>query len=214
MIKAIIFDMDGVVSDTQTLHSEIEAAIFQRYGIKKSVEEITEKYAGVPCKVFFKEVFLENSIPVDVQKIVEEKENLMMERIRGNVTPMPGAINLIKEARQKGLKLAVASSSPIELVSLVLEELNLESIFKVVVTLEDVQNGKPDPEIFLLAAKRLGVTPGECIAIEDGHSGMLAAKSAGIKCIGLVKDKTSKDYPADILVESLEEISIDKIVEA
>lgn len=211
MIKAIIFDLDGVISDTQTLHSQIESAIFRRYGIDKSEEEITEKYAGVPCEVFFKEVFLENSVPADINKIVKEKQNLIIERCKGNVSPMRGAMDLIKEARQKGFKLAIASSSPIDFVNLIIEELNLEDTFKVVVTVEDVQNGKPDPEIFLLAAKRLGVAPEECIAIEDGRSGMQAAKSAGMKCIGLAKDKGAKDYPADILVENLSEININTL---
>lgn len=211
MLKAVIFDLDGVISDTQNLHSEIEVAIFRKYGVEVSKKRINEKYAGVPCKDFFREIFAQNNISTDIEKVVKEKQDLMLRRSKGNILPMPGALKLIAEADQRGLGMAVATSSPKKLADLILTELDLTNVFKTVVTIEDVKNGKPDPEIFLLAAKKLGVKPQECIVIEDGRSGMLAAKRAGMRCVGLVKDKSKKDYSADILVESLNEINDEKI---
>jgi HAD superfamily hydrolase (TIGR01509 family) len=130
----------------------------------------------------------------------------MMERSKGQVKPVSGALELIRELRSKGLKMAIGTSSQRELAHLFLSELGLKKMFKVIVTLDDVKNGKPDPEIFLLAAEKLQVAPEECVVIEDGRSGMQAAKAAEMKCVGLVGDRSSKDSPADILVESLKEL--------
>jgi len=206
MIKAVIFDMDGVISDTEIFHSTIERDMLKKFGIEMKPEEIADKYSGVPVKVFFKEILDANKVSYDIDKIVAEKQRLMIERSRGHIKSMPGAMELIKKVQQKGLKLALGTSSQRDLAKLILAELKLKDTFDAIATIDDVKKGKPSPDIFLFASEKLGVAPEECIVIEDGRSGMLAAKRAGMKCIGLVEDRHAKDYPADILVESLKEI--------
>jgi HAD superfamily hydrolase (TIGR01549 family) len=110
--------------------------------------------------------------------------------------------------KENGFPLAIASASIKSFINLVVKELGLENIFDVLVSSTEVAKGKPAPDIFLLAAKKLGADPENCIVIEDGIKGMEAAKNAGMKCIGLVADKNGA-YPADILVNSLTEIKID-----
>lgn len=208
MIKAIIFDMDGVISDTEKVHAAVETGILGKFGIKMSEDEFSDKYAGIPSNVFIRELLGSHGVNANVEKIIENKWKKVIKIVGKRVSPMPGALELIKVLKKEKYKLAVGSSSIPEFVELILKKLEIRGYFNAVITIKDVKNGKPDPEIFLLAAKKLGVKPENCVVIEDGRSGMLAAKRAGMRCVGLVKDKSRKDYPADILVESLNKVDI------
>lgn len=208
MIKAVIFDMDGVISDTQELHSEVESRMFKKYGIDISPEEITARFAGIPDFIYAEEVFKKYGVQVNLEEVITKKWEKVTEMMEREVPPVPGALELIEGLHHK-YKLAVGSSSIRKFVNIALEKLGFRDKFQAVVTIDDVKNGKPDPEIFLLAAQRLGVNADECVVIEDSRSGMQAAKNAGMQCVGLVKDKNKENYPADILVESLNEINID-----
>lgn len=210
MIRAVIFDMDGVLSDTQNLAAEVESAVLQIYGVKMAPEEITRKYAGVLDAEFFLELFATHKINSDVGEAAEKKWEAMRERTKSGVPAISGAIELVELLSKHGLKLAVASSSPPAFIKYVLSSLGIQGKFVVVTSSEEVRHGKPSPDVFLLAAERLGVLPQECVVIEDGINGMTGAKKAGMKCIGLVEDKTG-EYPADVLVASLSEITTELI---
>jgi len=207
-MKAVIFDMDGVVSDTQKYQAETESKLLSKYGINISPDEITAKYAGVSDREWFKEMFARAGQPVDIKKIVEEKRKMVFEIAAGHIQPIEGSLTLIKKLKENGFPLAVASASTKSFINLVMKELKLENIFDVLVSATEVVKGKPAPDIFLLAAEKLGVKPENCVAIEDGIKGMEAAKNAGMRCIGLVKNKNDH-FPADILVNSLTEVKID-----
>ncbi|MCR4285055.1 MAG: HAD family phosphatase [archaeon] len=205
MIKGVIFDMDGVISDTQKLHAKIESEIFSRFEINLSPEEITKKYAGVKIKEFFQEVLKNKEYNLD--ELIKEKREKMIELASISVDPIPGSPELIKTLSENNIQLAVASASHINYVKIVLEKLNLTKYFKVIIGGNLVKRGKPHPESFLLAAKNLNLSPKDCLVIEDGISGMKAAKRAKMKCIGLVQSKKEK-YPTRNLVSSLKEINI------
>ena len=210
-MKAIIFDMDGVISDTQKFHAQVESQLLHEVGIAMTPDEITEKYAGVNDDVMFAELFKKNKINnISIENIKKRKWDLMTKIIKGNILPIPHATRLIQELSTSGFFLAIASSSPKLFIQKVLKELALEKYFPVVASSEEVEHGKPNPEIFLLASKRLHIDPKECVVIEDGKSGMVGAKKAGMKCIGLVSD-VRETYPADILVTSLGEVTAQKI---
>lgn len=210
MKSAIIFDMDGVVSDTQKFHAEAESAILSDYGIQMKPDEITERYAGVADDKMFQEIFEENGIkeypPLD--KIVFQKWDIMATIAYGRITPIPHAIELIYKLKRDNFKLAIASASTTLFINKVLNELEIKDNFDAIVSAQEVEHGKPAPDIFLLAASRLGVSPEDSVVIEDGRSGMIGAKEAGMKCIGLVSDAKA-DYPATRCVSSLSEITID-----
>jgi HAD superfamily hydrolase (TIGR01509 family) len=211
MNTAVIFDMDGVISDTQKFHAQVESQLLQDLGVALSPEEITKKYAGVQDEQMFEEIFascgIKNIQPAD---LIKRKWKTMLQIAKGNITPIAYVIPLIKKLKKNNFHLAVASSSTKEFITTVLEELSLSKYFDTIVSGYDVARGKPSPDIFLLAAKKLGVEKYKCVVIEDGTNGMLAAKAAGIKCIGLVND-TTKEYPATILVTSLKEVTVETI---
>lgn len=204
--------MDGVVSDTQKFHAEVESLILKSFGATMSPDDITKRYAGVADGVMFKEIFAEQGVknhpPID--EIVMQKWDKMATVAFGRITAIPHAIELIEDLKNDGFKLAIASASTHKFINEVLSELRLTSIFDTIVSAQEVAHGKPAPDVFLLAAKRLGVAPSNSVVIEDGRSGMIGARAAGMKVIGLVDD-VSADYPATLLVTSLAELSAKKI---
>jgi HAD superfamily hydrolase (TIGR01509 family) len=203
MIKAIIFDMDGVISDTQKLHSQVESQLLARHGIKISPKEISKKYSGVRTKEFFEDLLKGKNC--DLDELIDMKWKEMKKLASLNADEIPGAIKLIKKLRNEGFVLAVASASNLDYVKTILNSLNIIPYFKTIVSGDMVSKGKPDPESFLLAAKKINLNPKECLVIEDGISGMEAAKKAGMNCIGLVSDK-NRSYPTFNLVLSLGEV--------
>ncbi len=130
----------------------------------------------------------------------------MLNLKEGEITPIPGVVELIHKLKEDGFKLAVASASIRPFIKRVLTELNIKQEFDVITSTQDVKRGKPEPDVFLLAAEKLGVKPEHCTVIEDGISRMIAAKKAGMKCIGLIHHKG--EYPADIQVDSLCKLSL------
>lgn len=208
---AVIFDMDGVVSDTQKFHAESESLLLKEFGVDMPPAEITKKYAGVTDEKMFAEIFEQHGVKVDsVDDVVFRKWNLMGEVATGRITAIPHAINLIKALKKSGFRLAIASASTKAFIDEVVEALALNEYFDKLVSAQEVAHGKPAPDVFLLAAKRLGVEPEKAVVIEDGRSGMVAAKAANMKCIGLVDDHEAA-YPATILITSLDKVTVDLI---
>lgn len=206
MIKGIIFDMDGVISDTQKIHSSVESILLSKYGVNISPEEITKKYSGVRTKDFFAELLKKQIQAYDLDLLMEEKWKQMEYQASLSVQAISGAKELIEYLKVENYKLAVASASKLDYVKQVLKTLGLSDFFSALVGGDLVKKGKPDPESFLLAASMLNIDPQDCLVIEDGMSGMEAAESAGMQCIGLVAD-IDKNYPTKNLVTSLLQVT-------
>jgi len=199
MIRAVIFDMDGVIADTQRIHAACESKILSSYGIEISPENITARYAGYPAASMFEDISRRFNVPLDIVRLNEEKWQEVLKRTEHDLVPIPGALELIQSLKESGCKIAVASSSPFSFIRKVLDRFEVRQLFDVITSGQEVSKGKPDPEIFLLAASRLGIPPRDCLVIEDGIGGMSGAKSAGMTCMGLVEDKNER-YPADLVV--------------
>lgn len=212
-IKAVIFDMDGVISDSQPIHAGLEEALLAEHGIFMSAQELTKKFAGVPDKECARIIFAQHKKEVDLDKFVERKWASILDFAKGKITPIDGAVNLIGQLKDRGFRLAVASSSIQEFIDLVLQELKIKDKFDVLTNGKEVKLGKPNPDIFLLAAKKLGVRPEECWVIEDAEHGMVAAKRAGMKCVWLTNltQPTQKEYSPDIIVKSLKDLKIESL---
>lgn len=213
-ITTIIFDMDGVLSDTQHLHALAESALLKQYGISLSPEEITRRFAGYSDHEFYGTVFREAGKVVDLQKVAQEKWKPFLAQARGNVTAIPGAVETVHRLHRAGFKLGVASASIPEFIKIVVDELGIRDAMTTLTSGEEVTNGKPAPDVFLLAAQRLGSKPEECVVIEDGVNGMLAAQRAGMKCIGYVQAHLAAlhpDYPATLVVEAHEKITAELV---
>jgi len=204
-ISAVIFDMDGVISDTEKIHAQTESHLLKKYGVVISPEEITRRYAGIKFDRMLTEITDNHLNRHEIDKIVREKWKLM-ESCNQMIKPIEGSTELIKEFYDSGLRMAVASSSNYSYVVSIINKLGLEKYFLSLIGGDMVTNGKPDPEIFILAAEKMKVNPENCLVIEDGISGMKAAKSANMQCIGLVEHRED-EYPTKNLVLSLNEIS-------
>ena len=212
MTNAVIFDMDGVISNTQKLHSNVESSILHGYGIPLSPEAITKRYAGVPDHVMLREMSAEIGIPMpDTNDFDKKKWGRMLHPEPGDLDPMPGALEFIKLLRKKNIPLAVASGSSMPFIELVISTLGIRDCFETLVSSDEVENGKPSPDIFLLAAGRLGIEPSACVVIEDGLSGMIGAKAAGMECVALLSHLTAKECPTDICVNSLTDLDLKSI---
>jgi HAD superfamily hydrolase (TIGR01509 family) len=204
-MSAVIFDMDGVLSDTQSLHASVEAELFAERGITITPQEITAQYAGVADADFFRAVLGSHLDDRTLDALIREKWQRMMARSAGRIEPIDGAVELVRGLAGHGTPLAVASSSPLFFIDHVLDALAIASCFGVRASSEEVPHGKPAPDVFLLAARRLHVEPLRCTVIEDAMAGMQAAARAGMRCIALVADP-SQPVPADVRVSTLREL--------
>jgi len=205
MIKGVIFDLDGVITDSMYLHNSVEQKIFSDYGVEISTDELKEKYAGIPFESTFSKLVKKE---FNLEKVSLRKHNDLMKKAKGNIKAVDGAVELVKLLSNNGFKLAIGSGSHEEFVELALTELGIINYFDAIVSLDEVTYGKPDPETFLNAATALGLHPDECIVIEDGRSGMIAAHKAKMRSIGLVHN-LNQDVPSDIKITSLKDLTLD-----
>jgi HAD superfamily hydrolase (TIGR01509 family) len=143
-----------------------------------------------------------------VQRLADRKEKLYREGIRGKVVAMPGVTELIHGLKAAGFHLAIGSSTPRANVDLVLSELGIQDLFQVIVAGEDVTKGKPDPQVFLLAAERLGIPPERCLVVEDAVAGVRAALDGGMKALAVTTNHSRQALSeAHRVVDSFTEVS-------
>ncbi len=209
IVRAVIFDMDGVISDTQVVHAKIESELLRDYGIEISPDDITARFAGVADGEMFQQIFKEfgKAAPA-IDGLIKEKWAKMNYLTHGNVREVSGTREFIERLKNFGIPLAVASASRLQFIEFVLSELGQRDKFNTIASAEEVEKGKPEPDLFLLAARRLSIMPEDCLVIEDGINGMAAAKRAGMRCVGLIQRGVDQQYPADLLVEDLRDARI------
>lgn len=208
MIKGIIFDLNGVISDTQKWHSRIESVMLKNLGVDISHSQITKQYSSVRACDLFKEVLSKANVDFNLKSLLSEKWFHIYDFLENNFEVIDGSIDLIKTLHSQGYPLVVASSSKLAYVRDVLNKIGVREYFDFIIGGDMVESGKPHPESFLFAASYIGVNPKHCLVIEDGVKGMEAAIAAGMYCVGLVSDKNSS-YPTKNLVSSLSEINND-----
>lgn len=206
-IRAVLFDMDGVIVSTQEQHARSEHLAFREFGLEIPPAEITRRYAGFVDKALFADALRadgKDHSTETIDAITSLKWKLMNEIVKSEgFALLPGVLDLIHAFRKDDLPLAVASSSPMSFIELVMKECGLSNYFQALTSGHEVKRGKPAPDIFLLAASRLEADPKECLVIEDARAGMQGAKSANMFCLGLWP-KSSGECPADLTVESFE----------
>ena len=208
--RALIWDIDGVIADTAEYHFEAWQYVFQKQGVKFTKEEFLRNFGQRNDTII--RITLGAIPPEKAEAIAREKEENYRKRARGHIKPLPGVIRLIKSLTEHGFACAVASSGPIENIQLVLRELGIEDYFQAIVYGREVTEGKPSPQVFLLAAKKLGVEPKNCIVIEDAVAGVAAAKSAGMHCIAVTNTHPRERLAgADMVVTTLAEVSVSEL---
>jgi beta-phosphoglucomutase family hydrolase len=207
-LEAIVWDLDGVIADTAEYHYQAWREVLEKRGVEFSREDFMPLF-GRRHDAIIKFV-LGNGLPKkELETISEEKQQNYRRRLAGNVRSMPGAVELIKSLYEYGLKQAIASSAVPENIEIVVKELCIADCFQAIINGMEVEEGKPDPQIFRLAAKRLKVKPENSMVIEDAIAGVVAAKQAGMKCIAVTNSHPKNSLKnADLVVDSLEKVGI------
>ena len=195
--------------DTEPLYTEAAQEIARKAG-KEFTLEIKQEMMG-RLGIDSMRIFKERLSLLESEDVLLEERGIAYDKLlreRG-VKPMPGLFELIHLASSLGLSLAVASSCRKKWVDFILSELNIRARFKAILTGDDVTKGKPDPEIYLKAAEKLGVLPQHCLVLEDAPLGVLSGKRAGAACIAVLSQHTKgfEFKEADLVVESLSEVT-------
>ena len=207
-IAAVIWDMDGVLADTATHHLLAWQETFAKRGINFTEADFKRGF-GIRNDAIIKNTLGEQTTEAEIETIAREKEATFRRIIGKDVKPLPGALELLQALYDQGIRMAIASSTTIENIRLIIGSLGIKKYFKAVVTGHDVTEGKPSPQVFLLAAKRLGAEPKNCIVFEDAVAGVKAAKSAGMYCVAVANTHPRESLrEADLVVETLEMVTV------
>jgi beta-phosphoglucomutase len=209
-LRAVIWDLDGVIIDSAEEHRQAWQRLAQEEGIrftdadfwatfgKRNDDIITTVWGALPAE--------------HIRALADRKENYFRELIRKTATPLPGSIELLRGLHEAGFLQALASSAPVANIQLISEVLGLGQYLTALVSGETVPDGKPAPDIFLKAAAELGVEPSRCLVIEDAVAGVQAAHAAGMKCIAVAGDRDLPGlHEAELMVKSLREVDVSRV---
>ena len=184
-LRAAIFDMDGTLVDNMKYHVAAWIELFRDEGLAVTVEDYYQSGVGGAAEDVVRQ-FLGNDLPdAQVKTLVAQKEFLYRYLIRREIKPIRGLRRFLAEGRNAGIPMAVATAAGKKNTDFILSSLGVQAFFSVVVTAADVRRGKPEPDMFLEAAERLGVSPRECLVFEDSYAGLEAAKRAGMRAVAV-----------------------------
>jgi beta-phosphoglucomutase family hydrolase len=204
--QAVIFDMDGVLTDSEPLYHQGLNEVLREFGLEMTEEEHNE-LLGATVEATWDAIFEKHSPPKSYEECVARYDRAMVRLLSLPREPLPGVRETLAELRRRRIPLALASSSWPNWVAALLRSTGLEGFFDITVSSTAVKNGKPAPDIFLYTAERLGVQPEQCIVIEDSRSGVKAGKAAGMYVIQMRAASTALPplLEADLVLDSLED---------
>ena len=213
-MKAIIFDMDGVIVDSEKIKFEITKEIVESFGFQWKQED-QEKGIGLNANDFWSHIIKKFNLNATRNELEEKFSNVYNKKIKEEAKFIPSSKKFLKKINERKIKTALASSSSREKIKIVLKKLKIENCFESIVAGDELIHAKPDPEIFLIAAKRIKAKPEECIVIEDSPLGIEAAKKAGMTAIAVPCKMTKNlDFSeADYKINSLKEFPMNLLEE-
>ncbi|WP_196605096.1 HAD family hydrolase [Pectinatus haikarae] len=209
-MKAFIFDMDGVIIDSEPMHNATLSEMLKEYNITAD-EEYMFTLSGLNISAMYRKVKKEKGLLIPADIFINEYNSRILSHVQTNkIEAINGIYKLLLDLKKHNVPTAVASSSPIEFIEANISRLNFNAYFQFLLSGNEVKHGKPAPDIYLTAAQRLDVLPQECIVLEDSHNGVTAAKSAGMTCIGFQNPNsgTQDISKADMIVDSVTQIDI------
>jgi len=206
-LEAVAWDLDGVIADTAAYHYRAWRDVFKKRGVTYTRAEFMP-YFGRRHDAIIKAV-LGNLPQKELDAITNAKQQNYRRSVAGHIKGLPGAVALIKSIHAKGIKQAIASSAVPENIDIIIGGLGIANCFQAIVGGMEVKEGKPNPQIFLLAAAKLKVRPADCLVIEDAIAGVAAAKLAGMKCLAVTNSHPKAALKAaDLIVDNLEKVSV------
>lgn len=213
MKQFVIFDMDGVLIDSEPLHQLAEKELLKEYGIEVSTEALLQ-YMGRSTEALLKQFIQNYHLDVDYPRLYQNHQNHLGTVLADFVQPIDGIPDFLSELDRYQIPFAVASSSSLRMIHLVLEKMNWRDRFTVVVSGEEVQQGKPNPDIFLEAAKRLDATVESCVVVEDSNAGVRAGKAAHMRTIGFKSPHSAQQdiSMADFVINDFSDNTIAQIL--
>jgi len=209
MFGAVIFDMDGVIVDSEPLHIKAERKTLGPFGLDISDEEF-HAYMGQTPRILLKGMIQKYNLDTAIDDLYAVHIQNLLSLYRDEVEPIPGALELVSQLKENRISLALASSSDFDLINVVLEKFGLTDTFKAVTSGQELDRVKPFPDIFLKTSERLNIPPKECVVIEDSTSGIRAAKAAGMTCMGFrsPNSKNQNYSDADVVVDDLRSVDM------
>ena len=191
MIKAVIFDMDGVLADTNPHHQRAWRQYYQQHGRTLSDAEFVAHVSGKHNRAILGHLFPDRRVSVaDFDRLASEKEALFRDIYAPDIRPVAGLVAFLAVLRAQGVRLGVATSAPVENLDFVLDALSLRPFFEVLLHEKMVSNPKPDPEVYVMAMTALGVTAADTVIFEDSMTGIAAARASGARVVGVATTHT------------------------
>ncbi|WP_143317663.1 HAD family phosphatase [Clostridium sp. HBUAS56017] len=210
-INAVIFDMDGVLVDSEPIYFEIERYLFSHFNVKVSKEQ-HEAFVGTSIENMWDKLIKENNLKESKERVIKYHKKYVISHMESlpQLSLNKNARELLEDLKEKDIKIGLASSSPRQLINIILSKLDIKNYFEVIVSGDEVEKSKPHPEIFLKAAQLLGVESKKCVVIEDSANGIKAANNAGMKSIGFLNTHSGKQNleNADIIIREFPQKSL------
>ena len=221
MLRAVIFDFDGVITDSEILHFRAFNAVLAQYGFQLTKPEYYKEYLGMSDADCFKALIAEGRLPIQepqIKSLGQQKTRIFEKLARTEGKIIEGVREFLDTLAAAKVPIAICSGALRAEIELILEEAGLRSYFDAIVSAEEVKHGKPDPEGFLLALEKLNdlwpepLTPERCIVIEDSHWGLKAAKAAGMRTIAVTNTYDAAQLKqADEVVARLDELTMEDL---
>ena len=214
MLKALLFDLDGTLADTNPLHRSTWEKFLEPYGYNVTWDFYRDNISGRVGQEMVLDLFPDLS-PEEAQEMSDAKDARFRERA-GELEALPGLRDFVAKARGKGMKMALVTNAPEENVLAVLRALNLEGIFDTVIRADDVDAGKPDPAPYEAALEALGISNDEALAFEDSPSGIASSVAAGIPTVGIASTQEPEDleeYGVELVVRDFSEPKLSALIE-
>lgn len=213
MINAVIFDMDGVMIHSEPLWEKTEKIMMARKGLTYT-PVYREKIVGLGQKD--SAVLLKNTFDLDeeIDEIIYSRISILLDIYDRELELVSGLVDLLDELSERSTRVALASSSPKRVIDFVLDKFDLTKYFSPVVSGDFVENGKPNPDIYLYTSELMGIDPSECVVIEDSINGVISAKDAGMRCIAVPDKRLDPEgfKGADIIIDDLQSLDINMII--
>lgn len=218
MFSAIIFDLDGVIADTESVQLHAVNLILRPFGHSLSQAEWAEQYVGHPIEQDVRAIHARFNLPAPLSELAGQRRAFYRSLLRqsGELKPLPGLERFLDELRSGQVPLGIASGSPRADVETVLRTLHLMERFQTIAAADQVARPKPAPDVYELACRQLNAAPDQCLAFEDSATGVAAAKNAGLRVIAIPSTYT-RDHDlsrADALINSFEELDFDALADS